>query len=54
MLVGVLYVMIGEEVNEMQFAGWFARTPIPGVEFPAWAGTCCIPKPHRCIPRSML
>jgi len=37
MLVVVLFVMVGEEVNEMQLAGWLATTPI-GVHFPGWAG----------------
>ena len=37
MLVVVLFVMVGEEVNEMQLAGWIATTPI-GVQFPGWAG----------------
>ena len=33
----VLFVMVGEEVNEMQLAGWIRATPI-GVQFPGWAG----------------
>ena len=37
MLVMVLFVMVGEEVNEMQLAGWIATTPI-GVHIPGWAG----------------
>jgi high-affinity iron transporter len=37
MLVVVLFVMVGEEVNEMQLAGWIRTTPI-GVNFPGWAG----------------
>ncbi len=37
MLVVVLFVMVGEEVNEMQLAGWITTTPI-GVNFPGWAG----------------
>ena len=37
LLVVVLFVMVGEEVNEMQLAGWIGTTPI-GVQFPAWAG----------------
>jgi len=37
MLVVVLFVMVGEEVNEMQLAGWIGTTPI-GVNFPGWAG----------------
>jgi high-affinity iron transporter len=37
MLVVVLFVMVGEEVNEMQLAGWIGTTPI-GVHIPVWAG----------------
>ncbi len=37
MLVVVLFVMVGEEVNEMQLAGWISTTPI-GVHLPGWAG----------------
>jgi high-affinity iron transporter len=37
MLVVVLFVMVGEEVNEMQLAGWIGTTNI-GVSIPAWAG----------------
>jgi high-affinity iron transporter len=37
LLVAVLFVMVGEEVNEMQLAGWIGTTPI-GVHFPGWAG----------------
>jgi high-affinity iron transporter len=37
LLVVVLFVMVGEEVNEMQLAGWIGTTPI-GVHVPAWAG----------------
>ena len=39
MLVLVLWVMVGEEVNEMQLAGWIGTTPIPGLSVPGWAGT---------------
>jgi high-affinity iron transporter len=39
MLVVVLFVMVGEEVNEMQLAGWIPTTPIPGLDVPGWAGT---------------
>ncbi len=39
MLVVVLWVMVGEEVNEMQLAGWIGTTPIPGLRIPGWAGT---------------
>ena len=37
MLLVVLFVMVGEEVNEMQLAGWIGSTPI-GISFPGWAG----------------
>jgi high-affinity iron transporter len=37
MLIVVLFVMVGEEVNEMQLAGWIGTTPI-GVNVPGWAG----------------
>jgi len=37
MLVVVLFVMVGEEVNEMQLAGWIGTTSI-GVPIPGWAG----------------
>ena len=39
LLVLVLWVMVGEEVNEMQLAGWIGTTPIPGLNIPGWAGT---------------
>ena len=39
MLVLVLWVMVGEEVNEMQLAGWIGTTAIPGVSLPGWMGT---------------
>ncbi len=39
MLTGVLFVMVGEEVNEMQLAGWIGTTNIPALQgTPAWAG----------------
>ena len=39
LLTGVLFVMVGEEVNEMQLAGWIGTTLIPGLQgVPAWAG----------------
>ena len=37
LLVLVLFVMVGEEVNEMQLAGWIGTTGI-GVSIPGWAG----------------
>jgi len=37
MLLVVLFVMVGEEVQEMQLAHWIATTPI-GVQIPGWAG----------------
>ena len=39
MLLVVLFVMVGEEVNEMQLAGWIGTTAIPGLHIPGWAGT---------------
>jgi high-affinity iron transporter len=39
MLVVVLWVMVGEQVNEMQLAGWIGTTPIPGMNVPGWMGT---------------
>jgi high-affinity iron transporter len=39
LLTGVLFVMVGEEVNEMQLAGWIGTTNIPWLQgIPAWAG----------------
>jgi high-affinity iron transporter len=37
MLGGVLLVMVGESVQEMQQAGWLSTTPL-GVAFPPWLG----------------
>ena len=40
MLTAVLLVMVGEEINEMQLAGWMTTTPLAsGFQFPGWAGT---------------
>jgi high-affinity iron transporter len=39
MLVVVLWVMVGEEVNEMQLAGWIGTTSISGLDLPGWTGT---------------
>ena len=39
MLVAVLWVMVGEQVNEMQLAGWIGTTNIPGLHLPGWTGT---------------
>jgi high-affinity iron transporter len=39
MLVVVLWVMVGEQVNEMQLAGWIGTTNIPGLHLPGWTGT---------------
>jgi high-affinity iron transporter len=39
MLAAVLVVMVGEEVNEMQLAGWIGTTTIGWLHIPAWAGT---------------
>lgn len=39
LLTAVLFVMVGEEVNELQLAGWVATTDIPALHgIPAWAG----------------
>ena len=39
LLTGVLFVMVGEEVNELQLAGWIGTTSIPGLQgIPAWVG----------------
>jgi high-affinity iron transporter len=37
MLVAVLFVMVGEQVNEMQLAGWIGTTRVD-VHLPGWAG----------------
>jgi high-affinity iron transporter len=39
MLAVVLFVMVGEEVNEMQLAGWIGTTEIPWLHVPDWMGT---------------
>jgi high-affinity iron transporter len=39
MLLFVLLVSVGEEVSEMQLAGWVASTPLPGLQIPGWMGT---------------
>jgi high-affinity iron transporter len=39
MLCVVLFVMVGEEVNEMQLAGWIGTTNISWLHLPAWLGT---------------
>jgi high-affinity iron transporter len=39
MLLLVLLVSVGEEVQEMQLAGWIGTTGIPGLRFPGWMGT---------------
>jgi high-affinity iron transporter len=31
--------MVGEEVNEMQLAGWIGTTPLAGLHVPGWMGT---------------
>jgi high-affinity iron transporter len=36
LLVAVLFVMVGEEVNEMQLAGWIGTTPVG--HLPGWLG----------------
>ena len=39
MLLFVLLVSVGEEVNEMQLAGWIGTTPVAGLNIPGWMGT---------------
>ena len=39
MLLFVLLVSVGEEVNEMQLAGWIGTTPVHGLYIPGWMGT---------------
>ena len=39
LLVAVLWVMVGEEMNEMQLAGWIGTTNIAWMHLPGWAGT---------------
>ena len=39
MLLFVLLVSVGEEVNEMQLAGWIGTTPITWLDIPGWMGT---------------
>src|SRR6202042_3360954 len=39
MLLFVLVVAVGEEVNEMQLAGWIGTTEIHGLYIPGWLGT---------------
>jgi high-affinity iron transporter len=39
MLLFVLVVSVGEEVNEMQLAGWIGTTTISGFYIPGWMGT---------------
>jgi high-affinity iron transporter len=39
MLLFVLIVSVGEEVNEMQLAGWIGTSTIHGLHLPGWMGT---------------
>jgi high-affinity iron transporter len=39
LLLVVLWVMVGEEVNEMQLAGWIGTTNISWMHLPGWVGT---------------
>jgi high-affinity iron transporter len=39
MLLFVLVVAVGEEVNEMQLAGWIGTSEIHGLQLPGWMGT---------------
>jgi high-affinity iron transporter len=39
LLAGVLFVMVGEQINEMQLAGWISTTPVSWLRWiPDWAG----------------
>jgi high-affinity iron transporter len=40
LLALVLFIMVGEQINEMQLAGWISTTNIPWLQWiPDWAGT---------------
>ena len=39
LLLFVLLVSVGEEVNEMQLAGWIGTTNVAGLNVPGWMGT---------------
>jgi high-affinity iron transporter len=39
LLLFVLLVQVGEEINEMQLAGWIGTTEIHGLTIPGWMGT---------------
>ena len=39
LLLFVLLVQVGEEVNEMQLAGWIGASEIHGLTIPGWMGT---------------
>jgi high-affinity iron transporter len=39
LLLSVLLVSVGEEVNEMQLAGWIGTTPVTWLHVPGWMGT---------------
>jgi high-affinity iron transporter len=39
LLLSVLLVSVGEEVNEMQLAGWIGTTDISWLHIPGWMGT---------------
>src|SRR3984885_13491984 len=39
LLLFVLLVQVGEEVNEMQLAGWISTPPISWLTIPGWMGT---------------
>jgi high-affinity iron transporter len=39
LLLSVLVVSVGEEVNEMQLAGWIGTSTIHGLNIPGWMGT---------------
>jgi high-affinity iron transporter len=39
LLLSVLIVSVGEEVNEMQLAGWIGTSTVHGLTIPGWMGT---------------
>ena len=39
LLLFVLLISTGEEVNEMQLAGWIGTTQVHGLHIPGWMGT---------------
>jgi len=55
LLAMVLFVMVGEEVNEMQLAGWIPTTEIAWLRLPGWAGTwfALYPTVETCVAQLM-